>query len=129
MKSEKADAALPLAIARNFVAQHQRVAVVPLADDGTSVGINISGELTINVNASTIDRVEGGNHMLQRGLQALGSIGGGQIRCAVGIALRTAVEVVVVIKCLRQGKIARVNAAGIADYARRPVLYYVVWHY
>src|SRR5690606_31979508 len=85
VNTNKTNAALPHTIVGNFIAEHKGVGVVPVRQHCARFRVDVTGELTIHINAPPVNGIEGGNHMLQSRLQTLVVGVGRQFIQAVGV--------------------------------------------
>ena len=103
--------ALPLALATCLIAEYYREVVSPACDRSAWVGIKIVREAAIDIYATTVDRIEIYNDMLQCCLQVFVCIRGRKRRSAIQLRIRrragvaAAVVKVIVIKSLAQREV------------------------
>ncbi len=117
MDRGQTDDALPQAVARRFVAQHEGELALPVDKRAARDRIGLRHETAVHVNRAAVDRVVGRNDVLQGGLQDLVHGRRRQRRIAIQAGLGSAELEIVVIQCLLQREIALRRARRITDDA------------
>ena len=117
------DLALPLAGVREFVAEHEAVAGVPVPHRVRIEIVDVVGPLAIDVDAAARVDVVGHDDVLQGGLRVLIHVVGHEGRAAVVVDVRRHVPVAerVLIEDLAHRKVAPAVALRVRHDARRVV--------